>query len=96
MGCCGGANQKNPDIDKAKTRSELIKAMQKAIQTNNEEIKDLDSHIKKKTELKSVHMKSFDESDMLKRIPYLEELNTSYQELINTIENCTDVSLILI
>lgn len=94
MGCCGGANQKNLDIEKAKSRSDLVGAIKKAIQTNNDEIKDLTSHIKKNTELKSAHMKNFDKSDMIKRIPYLEELNTSYNELIRTLEQCTDVRLI--
>lgn len=94
MGCCGPAQQRNKDIDNAKNRTDLITALNKLISLNNKEIADLNSHLKKKTELQSDYLKKFTDEDLTLRIPYLEELNTSYNELIRVLERCTDVSYI--
>lgn len=94
MGCCAGANPRNQEIDRAQSRDELIKAMNHLIEINEDERTDLESHIKKGTEIQTQHLKNFSDEDITKRISYLDELNGSYKELISTIEMCSDVSLI--
>lgn len=90
MGCCEGL-PKNEMIEKAKNRKELISALNQLIQVNNEEINDLDSHLKKGTPVHSGNLTIFSDEDIQKRVPYLEELNASYKELISTLENCNSV-----
>lgn len=92
MGCCAGVNPRNEEIDRSQNRDELIKAMNHLIEINEDERADLESHIKKGTEIHEEHLKKFTDEDIAKRISYLDELNGSYKEIISTIEMCTDVS----
>ncbi|MCQ2821634.1 MAG: hypothetical protein MJ252_30620 [archaeon] len=91
MGCCGiSVYPRNQDIDLSKSRVDLMKALMKLQKDYDAEIADIESHIKKGTQLKNSQLSDLDDASLKNRVKYLGELNDSYQELIKTISSCND------
>ncbi|MCQ2820246.1 MAG: hypothetical protein MJ252_23520 [archaeon] len=91
MGCCGvTVYPRNQDIDNSQNRTDLMNALKKIIKNNDTEIADIDSHLKKKTPLKTESLEGCDDPSLTKRVKYLGDLNESYQELIKTINASND------
>ncbi|MCQ2821189.1 MAG: hypothetical protein MJ252_28345 [archaeon] len=91
MGCCGvTVYPRNPEIDNAKDRNGLMQALKNVIKNNDTEVADIDSHLKKKTPLKTESLSGCDDATLGKRVKYLGDLNESYQSLIKCINGCAD------
>ena len=94
MGCCGPSYKVNPEIDRAKNINELIAALESFKKRCNNEVSDIDSHLKKKTPLKTEYLQQADDKDLAYRVTYLRDLNKSNDELVMAMKNCKDVNYI--
>ena len=90
MGCCATVYPRDQQVDNAANRADLVKALKDIIKKYNEEIEDLNSHIKKKTPIKTVGMEGLDEVSIKKRIPYLGAMADSLNEICTTINQSSD------
>ena len=91
MGNCGATvYPKNPQVEQAQNIPELVAALKEVSKKYNEEISDLESHIKKKTDIKTYGMEGMDDESVKKRIPYLGAMTDSLAEIIKTLNASKD------
>ncbi len=91
MGCCGvSIFPRNREIDAAEDRVHLMVALKNLIKSYEEEIKDIQEHLSKKTPIKSEQIKDLDDKSLKKRAAYLGELTDCYQRAIVAINKCND------
>lgn len=90
MGCCGNNYPRNEEVEAAKTREDLINAIKNVIKKNDEETQEINDFITNGTALTTEQLKDFSKEQLEERSKYLQKLNNSYGEVIDTISNCTN------
>lgn len=86
MGCCGTV-VKDLEIEQAVNMTELISIMNKKKKYLQKEIDEINLRLKDKDyEVTVAKVDSLSDDDLQKRIPYLEELGTVYEQVIDNMK----------
>ena len=92
MGCCGAGQMRHPGIDNSQNVADLITVFKKLIENADEEIADMNNHVKKGSQLKTQNLRGFPVEDIQQRIPYLTDLNKCFKGIVSKLEKCDVVS----
>lgn len=86
MGCCGTV-VKDLEIEQAVNMTELISIMNKKKKYLKKEIEEINLRLKDKDyEVTVAKVDTLSDEDLQKRIPYLEELETVYEQVIDNMK----------
>ena len=86
MGCCGTV-VKDLEIEQAVNMTELISIMNKKKKYLQKEIDEINLRLKDKDyEVTVAKVDTLSDDDLQKRIPYLEELGTVYEQVIDNMK----------
>ena len=86
MGCCGTV-VKDLEIEQAVNMTELISIMNKKKKYLKKEIEEINLRLKDKDyEVTVANVDTLSDEDLQKRIPYLEELETVYEQVIDNMK----------
>ena len=86
MGCCGTV-VKDLEIEQAVNMTELISIMNKKKKYLQKEIDEINLRLKDKDyEVTVAKVDTLSDEDLKKRIPYLEELETVYEQVIDNMK----------
>ena len=86
MGCCGTV-VKDLEIEQAVNMTELISIMNKKKKYLKKEIEEINLRLKDKDyEVTVAKVDTLSDEDLQKRIPYLEKLETVYEQVIDNMK----------
>ena len=91
MGCCGiSVYPRDPNVDNAQNRMEIMKALKDLITNYDTEAKEIQGFLKNGTPMKNESLQSLDKPSLQKRPAYLGELCDCFGRVINALNKCND------
>ncbi len=90
--CCGG--DKNPDIEKSNSLDDIISTLQDKKKQIPNEMKQIKKYLKDHNfTVENVNVEGINDETLKKRIPYLEKMNNTLENLIETLKSNPDLEV---
>jgi hypothetical protein len=93
MGCCGGV-MKDQQIERAQNMDEVINVMKKKQENLSKEKKQISDYLDDESnQITMINTEAISKDDLTKRIPYLDKLSDCYGDIIDNLENTSNLPL---